>query len=279
MGRQLPGSLSPSAISSFTDCPLAFRFSYLDRLPQPPSAPASKGTLVHRALEILMNRPPTERKLDVALGDLDVARAELAEHPEFADLDLDEAGWRSFYTHAETLVRKYFDLEDPTTVHPVGLELKLQAEIGDVRLRGIIDRLDFNAATGEFTVVDYKTGSVPGERFENARLGGVHVYSLLVEEVFGVRPKTVQLYYLSKPEVIIAETSEQKTRGVAKKAGALWNAIARACAKDDFRPNPGKLCDWCAYKPYCPAFGGDPAEAEELRGPGSVIAPALPLGV
>lgn len=257
---------------------MAFRFSYLDRLPQPPSAPASKGTLVHRALEILMNRPSEQRRLDVALGDLDAARVELADHPDFSELDLDEAGWRSFHTEAETLVRKYFDLEDPTTVHPVGLELKLQAQIGEVRLRGIIDRLDFDPATGEFTVIDYKTGSVPGETYEHARLGSVHIYSLLLENVFGVRPTSVQLYYLSKPEMIIAQTSDQKTRGIEKKTGALWQAIARACAKDDFRPKPSRLCDWCAYKPYCPAFGGDPAEAEELRGPGAVIAPALPLG-
>jgi hypothetical protein len=25
------------------------------------------------------------------------------------------------------------------------------------------------------------------------------------------------------------------------------------------------LCDWCAFKAYCPAWGGDPAAAVELR--------------
>ena len=33
MGVSLPPSLSPSSISKFKECPLAFRFSYLDRLP------------------------------------------------------------------------------------------------------------------------------------------------------------------------------------------------------------------------------------------------------
>jgi len=37
------------------------------------------------------------------------------------------------------------------------------------------------------------------------------------------------------------------------------------------------LCSYCTFKPYCPAFGGDPAEAAVLRGPGAVIEPALPL--
>ena len=88
----------------------------------------------------------------------------------------------------------------------------------------------------------------------------------------------VQLLYLSKPEAIIAMPSEQSVTGVARKTQALWKAIEPACARDDFRPHPGPLCDYCAYQAYCPAFGGDPALAAELRGPGTVIEPPLPLG-
>ena len=53
----------------------------------------------------------------------------------------------------------------------------------------------------------------------------------------------------------------------------MWSAIATACERDDFRPRPGRLCDFCTFKPYCPAHGGDPIDAAELRGPGTVIAP------
>ena len=276
MGRALPYSLSPSSVSAFKECPLAFRFSYLDRLPEPPSPWASKGTLVHRALELLMCRPGDDRTIDAALADLDRARAELAEHPEFAQLELDDEEWALFHLDAEALVRRYFELEDPTTVHPIGLELKLQAEIGPVRLRGIIDRLELDA-DGELVVTDYKTGRVPSELFEGKSLGGVHTYALLCEQMLGRRPARVQLLYLSKPEAIIATPTEQSTRGVARKTTALWTAIERACARDDFRPHPSRLCDFCSFKPYCPAHGGDPEQAAELRGPGTVIEPALPL--
>ena len=46
----LPTSLSPSKVASFKDCALAFRFANIDRLPEPPSPAATKGSLVHRAL-------------------------------------------------------------------------------------------------------------------------------------------------------------------------------------------------------------------------------------
>jgi len=145
-----------------------------------------------------------------------------------------------------------------------------------VRLRGIIDRLELDA-DGELVVTDYKTGRVPSELFEGKSLGGVHTYALLCEQMLGRRPARVQLLYLSKPEAIIATPTEQSTRGVARKTTALWTAIERACAHDDFRPHPSRLCDFCSFKPYCPAHGGDPDQAAELHGPGTVIEPALPL--
>ncbi len=276
MGVALPGSLSPSSVSSFKDCPLAFRFAYVDRLPEPPSPAASKGTLVHRALEHLMCRAPAERTLDAALDDLARARADLQDHPDLTGLDLTVDEWEAFHTDARRMVERYFELEDPTTVHPIGLELKLAAKIGKVTLRGIIDRLEI-ADDGEWVVTDYKTGSVPSEQRERSRLAGVHMYALLCEQMLGRRPARVQLLYLSKPEAIIAEPTEQSVTGVARRTSAIWSAIERACATEDFRPSPGPLCTYCAFQPYCPAYGGDPLLARELLGPGTVIEPTLPL--
>ena len=276
MGVSLPPSLSPSSIASFKECPLAFKFSYVQRLPEPPSPWTSKGTLVHKALELLMCRPAAERTLPNALVDLATATADLESHPEFAELVMTDDEWAAFHADAARLVERYFELEDPTTVNPIGLELKLQAQLGDVRVRGIIDRLDLDA-DGELVVVDYKTGSVPGERFEEKSLAGVHMYALLCEQMLGRRPARVALYYLKKPEAIIATPTEQSINGVSKRTTALWSAIAGSAKRDDFRPNPGRLCDFCTFKPYCPAHGGDPAEAMELKGPGAVIAPSLPL--
>lgn len=272
----MPSGLSPSSFSAFKDCPLAFKLSYLLGLPQPPSVPASKGTLVHAVLERLMLREPEHRTLEHALVDLAAARDALAEDPDFTGLELTDEQWQAFHADAATLVERYFQLEDPASVRPIGLELFVRAEIGGVRLRGIIDRLELDA-DGELVITDYKTGAVPGERYEQQRMAGVHMYAAMVEALLGKRPVRVQLLYLSAPEAIIMPTSAQMVTGVMRKTSALWSAIQRAAANDDFRASPGKLCDYCTFKPYCPAFGGDPEQARELLGPGTVIAPSLPL--
>jgi putative RecB family exonuclease len=260
----LPTSLSPSKVSSFTDCALAFRFSAIDRLPEPPSIAATRGTLVHAALERLFVLEPAARTRAAADQCLAEAHAALREHPELRDLELDDEAEAVFVAEAAGLLDKYFRLEDPTTITPIGLELMLEIELGGVRLRGIIDRLELDA-DGELVVTDYKTGRAPGERQEQQRLSGVAFYSLLCERLFGRRPARVQLLYLADPLAIIATPTDRSTRGVERKLAAVWAAVERACEREDFRPNPSRLCDYCGFKAYCPSFGGDVALADAYR--------------
>ena len=263
MALPLPNSLTPSKVASFKDCALAFRFSTIDRLPEPPSPWATKGTLVHRALELFFCEPPARRTQAAALSCLGVARGELAAHPEFVGLGLDAEGEEQFAAEAEALVRRYFELEDPTRVHPIGLELRLEVQLGSLTLRGVIDRLDLDA-DGGLVVTDYKTGKPPGIAHEQSRLGGVHFYAFLCEQLLGRRPARIQLLYLSEPVAIVAQPSDQSIRGLEQRALAIWKAVERACADEDFRPRPSRLCEWCAFREFCPAFGGDPAQAREL---------------
>jgi putative RecB family exonuclease len=258
VAHAVPISLSPSSMGTFTSCPLAFRFGYIERLPEPPSAPASKGTLVHLALQHLMWRPPVERTLDAALADLGRAEAELAADPEFAELELSDEERALFRADADVLVRRYFELEDPRDVTVLGVELRVTATTGaGVTIRGIIDRLELGP-DGELVVTDYKTGSAPSEGWEQRSLAGVHVYSLLCERMFGRRPARVQLLYLSKPERIVTAPSDQSLRGVEVKTNAVMRAVRHACQRDDFRPRPSALCNYCNFQEFCPAFDGQP---------------------
>ena len=186
--------------------------------------------------------------------------------PDFTGLGLSDQQAAAFRSEAGHLVENYFRLEDPDQVRPVGIEVTLEARLGDLRLRGIIDRLDLTP-DGELVVIDYKTGRAPSPAFEQAKMIGVHLYALLCEEVLGQRPVEVRLLHLKEPTIITARPSEQTLRGQRVKTLAVWSAIERACQVDDFRPKTSPLCNYCRFKPYCPAYGGDPAEAiPALRG-------------
>lgn len=259
-----PNSLSPSKVSAFKNCALAFRFSAIDRLPEPPSEAAMKGTTVHRALEFLLSEEPELRTPDTADTHLQSALGEMTAGEEWAELALDDAGAQRFAQDTSAMLRRYFDLEDPRRVEPVGLELMLTSEIDGVTVRGIIDRLERDP-DGSLVVTDYKTGRAPGQSQEQSRLAGVHFYAFLCHEHYGELPSRVQLMYLGgEPQIISTVPTEQSLRGLRNRVGAVWTAVERACEHDDFRPKRSALCRWCAFQQYCPEFGGDPDEARSV---------------
>jgi len=254
MALDLPRTLTPSKVTAFTNCPLAFRFSQIERRPEPPSPHSVKGTLVHAALEgLFWHHLPGARSPAAASAELERAWDELQDDDEYVQLQLDREGAETFLADARVLVDNYFRLEDPNEARAVGLELGVETTVDGMRLRGIIDRLDV-APDGSLIVVDYKTGRAPSERFERGGLGGVQTYALLCESVLGRAPAEVRLLYLRQPIAISAVASEQSIRGQRRRAIAVWTAIEKACDAEDFRPHVGPLCDYCSFKACCPAF-------------------------
>ena len=260
MAFPVPTSLSPSRVDAFTTCPLAFRFASIERLPEPPSVAATKGSLVHRALELLFTHDAGERTVEVALSALDRAVTEFQTDPEFTLLGLGSAAEATFIDDAERLVRTYFTMEDPRTVRDIGLELRLEVQVGALTLRGIIDRLDLDE-NGDLVVTDYKTGRPPFASQEQSKLGGVHFYAFMCQQLFGKRPARVQLLYLSTGETIVARPSEQSVAFLPRRTLAVYSAVEKACASGDFRPRTSGLCKVCAFQQWCPSFGGDPERA------------------
>jgi len=65
-----PLALSPSRAGDFKTCPLLYRYRAVDRLPEPPSAPAARGTLVHSVLEQMFGRPAAERTPELTAASL-----------------------------------------------------------------------------------------------------------------------------------------------------------------------------------------------------------------
>lgn len=268
----VPTSLSPSRVEAFTSCPMAFRFASIEKLPEPPSVHTTKGSLVHRALELLFLLPNEQRTTDAARTAFDAAVAEYRVDPELTLLGLDDDQLAAFEADAWSLVQAYFAMEDPRAVRDIGLELRLEAQVGALTLRGIIDRLELDAE-GELIVTDYKTGRAPGLKYEQSRLAGVHFYSFLCEEVLGRRPAAIRLMYLRTGETITATPSAQSVKFITTRTTAVWKAVEKACQAGDFRPRPSALCGSCAFQPWCPSFGGDPGLAA-VEAPVKFRAPA-----
>ena len=129
--------------------------------------------------------------------------------------------------------------------------------IDGLRLRGYVDRIDENAE-GDLRVVDYKTGATPREAFEAKALFQMKFYALVLWRTRGIVPRQLRLMYLADTDTLsYAPDAEELTR-FERTVLAIWAAIEQATRTGDFRPNPGRLCEWCDHQVRCPAFGGTP---------------------
>jgi putative RecB family exonuclease len=255
-------SLSPSRAADFMTCPLLFRFRTIDRLPEPPSAAATRGTLVHAVLERLFDLPTAERTPWQARAMVGRQWQQLVEaDPEVAALFSgdDSLVLAEWLASAEELVARYFALEDPRCLEPAERELYVEVKLeSGLLLRGYIDRLDRAAMTGEVRIVDYKTGNAPPAGFEQRAMFQMRFYALVLWRLYGEVPRLLQLVYLGSGEVLRYQPDEADLRATERKLTALWRAIERAAGTGDWRPSPGPMCGWCAHQQHCPAFGGTP---------------------
>jgi putative RecB family exonuclease len=240
-------------------CPLLYRFRVIDRLPEPPSPAAARGTLVHAVLERLFDEPALRRTPQTARALLEPQWDRLvAAEPELAGLFTDETERDAWLTEASQMLDRYFTLEDPTRLEPSHRELEVAATLeSGLRLRGYIDRLDV-AATGELRIVDYKTGAAPREEFVARALFQMKFYAVALWLTRQQVPKLLQLIYLGNGEIVRYAPDEADLRATVRKIDAVWQAIQRARSSGDWRHRQSKLCDWCAHQAICPAFGGTP---------------------
>lgn len=252
-----PASLSPSRAADFTTCPLLYRFRAIDRLPEAPSAAAVRGTLVHRALELLFGLPAAQRTPSAAADLLVASFVEMEQHsPDEADALRPRPGAPPDID-GDRFLTSYFALEDPRRLEPHACEIAVSSVVCDeLELRGYVDRVD-RTADGRVRIVDYKTGRSPSEAFAGKAMFQMRFYALVWWRMTGEIPALLQLMYLGDAQVLRHSPDADDLLATERRLLALRDAISRA-ADTEFAPRPSRLCDWCSHRSLCPAWEGTP---------------------
>ena len=243
--------LSPSAVSEYENCPQQYKYRKIDKLPEPPSLDAERGTLIHTVLQDLFEVPAGDRTPKTAI-DLLPSRwsAQLANKPELLGMVTDEKEWLD---RASSLLTTYFSLENPTTFEATHREMHLENDFDtNVYLHGYVDRLDI-APTGEVRIVDYKTGKAPKPGWEEKSLFQLRVYALLYWKNTGVLPRLLQLIYLGDGKLIKSTPTMKDIKSAEKVLRRVAKDIFISMETNHWPPKPSRLCDWCYFKSICPA--------------------------
>ena len=121
-------------MGTYNQCPLKFRFSKIDKLPDEPSEATLLGNLVHDVCEQFYMYDPEERVKELIVP----LFAEVWEsgdwinriHPYVSgDKRIRQFKWRAVWC-----VENLWVVEYPTAINPEGLEYELNGELGGVTL-------------------------------------------------------------------------------------------------------------------------------------------------
>jgi putative RecB family exonuclease len=250
-------TLSPSRASDFKVCPQLFKFKAIDRIATPPTVYQARGTTAHLALQRLFDLPQSDRTPQTLYDLFRAAWVEVRddEYPDLFDSVEQEREWG---LQSLELLANYFGIEDPSGFDPLERELDMLEDVGEMRIRGILDRME---ETPEGLVItDYKTGKAPPEQYAIPAFFALKIYALLIRRRTGRTPSILKLLYLNGPTVYQIPVDDRQLDAMARQLEALWSAIERAIARDNFPARVGRLCDWCSFQDICPAWAEDDAD-------------------
>jgi RecB family exonuclease len=233
--------LSASAIQTYESCPLKYKLRYDWRLPEDASAAPQFGNAMHLALKayfdgVRAGRAPDEQTVLACFLD-EFAKASI---PEPLQRELYEAMGRE---QLVSFLRS--DLAHPAA-KVLETEKRFVVEIGGVRVRGRLDRLDA-LADGSVAVIDYKTGRPKTQEDADESLQ-LSIYALAVQNL-GRIPSALVFLSLENG----AATESQRSPKQLREAEATVQAIAAKIAAGEFEPDPGPGCSRCSYHSICPA--------------------------
>ncbi len=235
--------LSASAIDTYDQCPLKYRFAYIDNIPETAEKPQLVfGNIIHQVLEYFHSDNLSKE------GEL---------------LELLERFWQtegfdyksreiSFKEQGVDLLKRYYRyfIADPPEV--LQTEFRFKFDLDFCTIVGKIDRID--RITDGLKVVDYKTGKTVTKPQDSLQLAVYCLYlaQQTTTELSGL-PVLASLLFLREQDQ--PEHSHSFTSAELDEFKAQINMVVDGIKSGLFEHNKGHHCNWCDYKTLlCPAW-------------------------
>ncbi len=237
-------SLSASAIETYIECPLKYRFRQIDKIPESPNRPQLIfGTIIHHVLD----------RFHGTDGDLSVERILrlLNEEWRTGEFEYSERE-EKLKSQAIKMLKRYVERVLTAPPNVLGTELSFSFHLDNVQISGKIDRID-DTETGK-EVVDYKTSkrSTPAKKSIQLSIYSIYLQQCKDRAVSGI-PDTATLYFLRDEEQ--PKHSHSFSENELEMTKEKIAKVAKGIRGGKFEPSVGFHCDWCDYKTLaCPAW-------------------------
>lgn len=257
-----------SAIDTYLQCPQKYKFQVIDHIRTPKSKEAIFGTLIHGTLKFMFKRDPLFPTPDEVINyfrenwpSKEILNEESKNDPLKRSWTNEEE--KAYLEEGVKMLKNFYAKNSPWNFSVVDLESRFEVTLEDKKtgethiLAGIIDRID-KTSDAKYEIIDYKTSKrMPSQDGLNKNLQ-LSLYSLGIQNRWPhIKPENIKLslYFLKHGEKLSTQATPETTQ---KTKEHILKTIAEIQQKvregKEFEPMPSPLCDWCAYKPICPAW-------------------------
>lgn len=248
---------SYSSLQTYKQCPQKYKFAELDRVPAKKSGEAIFGTHIHKVLQRMFAKDPLFPTLD------ELINYYRAEWPDREKSRWDERIEQIYKEEGIKMIKNFYARNAPWNFNVVDLESRFEVMLSDEKtgqthiLAGKIDRID-KIGENEFEVIDYKTAKrLPSQDAIKNDLQ-LSLYSLGLQKRWPhLKPENIKvsLYFVKHNEKLSTIKTDEEIRETTADVLHTIDEIEenlRTGAR--FEPIPSPLCDWCSFKPICPAW-------------------------
>lgn len=239
--------VSYSQLNTYERCPRQYMYGSVLNLRGRQTRYALSGNVIHQVLEEFYKsfKHAKDAKLDDLLALYDAA---------FASAEFDnELERRQHREDGLAMMEAFFAEESKRTTEPVRLEQWFEFDLGTVKVRGRIDRIDRHP-DGRFEVIDYKTGRVESRKAYATENLQLPIYAIAMQEHLKLPLKAATIYSLKEKKRITLNLGEDLTPAAIESAKRRILQIASDIREGRFEPKPEpNNCAFCEFRILCPA--------------------------
>lgn len=262
---------STSQVQTYVQCPLKYRYHYVDKIPTPEfveTADTLLWSLVHETLEKLYNdvnlsKVPSKNDLISFYYDLwEEKERETKENWWEIQVINKEFSLQDYKHRWEIYLNQYYDKHAPfEDIKVIDTEMQIMFKLDDdINFQWFIDRLD--KVWDTFIVSDYKTNKRLPTEEKDGYIEQLTLYGIWIKQQYAKYFKNMKarLYFLHFDIEDERDLTEEKMEVIRqkyvnlireiedkKRKYALWD-------KKYFEAKQSQLCQWCDYFSICPLF-------------------------
>jgi len=248
---------SHSRLSTYEQCPLKFKFNYIDREETETEDYIEPflGSRVHDTLEWLytnvkMTKIPTLKQT------LSFFKKVWKENYN-NQIKINKKGLtaNNYFNQGKKFIKNYYNHHKPFDENTIGMEMMILIDLdgtGKYKLQGYIDRLVYNEKEKIYEIHDYKTNSTLRSKADLDQDRQLALYSIGIKNMFPDAKKVrLTWHFLAFDKQFYSDRTDTQLEKLKQDTINLINKIE---STKTFNAKVSNLCTWCEFKPICPKW-------------------------